>query len=121
MGQRQSCDEPVDAKWVATNAVEMQIWGRIPVRMQKEKQSWNLQFRQVCKAWDMSLDRDSGNLYLLHLIALKDDRKLNTAQFFGCSQTSTGMSLILGSSSPSKNSSSIILKSNLAIYVFFSF
>lgn len=76
MGQRQSCDEPVDAKWVAANAVEMQIWGRIAVRMQNEKQSWNLQFRQVCKAWDMSLDRDSGNLYLLHLIALKDDQEV---------------------------------------------
>lgn len=76
MGQRQSSDEPADAKWMAMNALEMQVVGKFAVQLQNEKHGRNLKFQEVYKAWDMILDPDSGNLYLLHLIALRDNMEI---------------------------------------------
>lgn len=77
MGQRQSSsDQPADAKWMAMNALEMQVVGKFAVQSQNEKHGRNLQFQEVYKAWDMILDPDSGSLYLLHLIALRDDTEV---------------------------------------------
>lgn len=72
-GQLQSTDQPADPQWTAVNAQETQCFGNMAVRKHNEKRGWNLHFQEVYKAWDMTLDKDSGNLYLLHLKALRDN------------------------------------------------
>ena len=70
---------PSDALWVCVSAhqLEIQELGKFAVMEQNKKHHWELTFNTVYEAWKMTLAANYGNLFLLHLTALKNGVLVN--------------------------------------------
>ena len=66
---------PAEAQWswIPPKQQGIQNLGEFAVKERNKRRGWNMLFHDVYESWKMILAADAGDLYLLHLKAVRKD------------------------------------------------